>query len=101
NPPSGPNALIGAARFRSAVVNPTGVPFQFVFLGNANNCNACHGSDPGSTNSFGIGSARITFPGSILSEPQQFKIPQLRGIYQKAGMQKPAPGQPRAEQITG
>jgi YVTN family beta-propeller protein len=101
NPPTGPNALLGAGRFRSAAVNPTGAPFQFIFIGGANNCNACHLSDPGSTNSFGIGSALITFPGSILSEPQQFKAPQLRGIYQKAGMQKPAPGRARTEQITG
>jgi YVTN family beta-propeller protein len=101
NPDSGPNAFLGAARFRSATNSPTGTPMPFIFLGNANNCNACHLADPGSINNFGIGSFLGTFPGSILSEPQQFKVPQLRGIYQKAGMQKPAAGQPRAEQITG
>ncbi|MFL6331854.1 MAG: DUF4214 domain-containing protein [Pyrinomonadaceae bacterium] len=98
NPPSGPNAALGANRFRSFQSTST---FQNIFLGNASNCNACHNSDPGSTNSFAIGSARITFAGSLLSEPQQFKIPQLRGIYQKAGMKKPAAGEPRAEQLAG
>jgi hypothetical protein len=52
-------------------------------------------------NIFGIGTGRLIFPGSILSEPQSFKVPQLRGIYQKVGLQKPANGQPRSEQITG
>ena len=98
NPPAGPNAARGTNRFSSFQASTT---FQNIFLGNASNCNACHSSDPGSTNSFAIGSARITFNGTLLSEPQQFKIPQLRGIYQKAGMRKPDPGEPRTEQITG
>jgi YVTN family beta-propeller protein len=90
-----PDAKLGSERFRSF----QGLPE--IFLGGANNCNACHLAINGLPNQFGIGSARIIFNGAILSEPQAFKVPQLRGIYQKAGMQKPIPGQPRAEQITG
>jgi YVTN family beta-propeller protein len=84
NPPTGPNALRGSNTFRTATL--TGLA-----------CNTCHQTFPG----FGIGSDRVVFPGSILQEPQNFKVPQLRGIYQKAGLQKPPAGSPRAEQITG
>ncbi|HJQ30977.1 MAG TPA: DUF4214 domain-containing protein [Pyrinomonadaceae bacterium] len=99
NPASGPNAATGSNRFRSFQSSTT---FQNIFLGIGSNCNACHISVPSAVpNGFGIGSIRQVFPGSILSEPQAFKVPQLRGIYQKAGMQKPAAGQPRTEQLTG
>jgi YVTN family beta-propeller protein len=40
-------------------------------------CNLCHTANPGP------GSARIIIPGGILQEPQDFKIPHLRNIYQK------------------
>jgi YVTN family beta-propeller protein len=99
NPPSGPNAATGSNRFRSFQASTT---FQNIFIGGASNCNACHISVPAPVpNGFGIGTIRNVLSGSILSEPQAFKIPQLRGIYQKAGMQKPAAGQPRGEQLAG
>jgi YVTN family beta-propeller protein len=89
-----PDASIGSQRFQSR-----GGPD--IFLGNTNNCNGCHRAFTGFPNRFDIGTARLLFSGAILSEPQSFKVPQLRGIYQKVGMQKPLPGQPRSEQITG
>ena len=92
----GPDAEQGFLRFQ----NFRGA-FPNIFLGNAGNCNACHSSAPLIANRFQIGTARLVFNGTILSEPQAFKVPQLRGIYQKLGMQKPAAGQPRSEQITG
>jgi YVTN family beta-propeller protein len=95
NHPGGPNAQAGFDRFRSFR------GLSDIFLGNANNCNACHSSAPLVANLFSIGTARLVFNGNILSEPQAFKVPQLRGIYQKLGLQKPAPGQPRSEQLTG
>ena len=102
NPASGPNAQIGMDRFRSFRANLTpNSQFQNIFLGGVSNCNGCHTAVPTFPNAFNIGSARLLFPASILSEPRAFKVPQLRGIYQKAGMQKPAPGEPRTEQITG
>jgi YVTN family beta-propeller protein len=84
NPPTGPNALRGSNTFRTAAL--TGL-----------SCNTCHQTFPG----FGIGSDRVVFPGSILQEPQNFKVPQLRGMYQKTGLQKPPAGSPRTEQLTG
>ncbi|HYP51977.1 MAG TPA: carboxypeptidase regulatory-like domain-containing protein, partial [Pyrinomonadaceae bacterium] len=90
NPPSGPNALTGSRRFQSAP------PFQPIFLGGVSNCNTCHQTLTPFPHTFGIGSDRLTFPGSILNEPQAFKVPQLRGIYQKVGMRREA-----GEQLTG
>ena len=95
NPPTGPNAFTGSRRFRVGSGLPT------IFLSTVNNCNGCHQAINVFAHSFTMGSIRVTFPGSIFPEPQAFKVPQLRGIYQKAGMLKPASGQPRAEQITG
>jgi YVTN family beta-propeller protein len=93
--PGGPNAQAGFDRFRSFR------GLSDIFLGGAGNCNACHNSAPGVANLFSNGTARLVFNGTILSEPQAFKVPQLRGIYQKLGLNKPAPGQPRSEQLTG
>lgn len=95
NPPTGPNAHMGSRRFRSA----GGLPR--ILIGGADNCNACHNAAPQIPNGFANGTSRLVFAGTILSEPQAFKAPQLRGIYQKLGLQKPAPGEPRTEQITG
>lgn len=95
NHPGGPNAQAGFDRFRSFR------GLSDIFLGGAGNCNACHTSAPGVANRFNIGTSRLVFNGNILSEPQAFKVPQLRGIYQKLGLRKPAPGQPRSEQLTG
>ncbi len=84
NPPTGPSAQRGVSTFQSATL--TGL-----------SCNTCHRTFPG----FNVGSDRVVFSGSILQEPQNFKVPQLRGMYQKTGLQKPPPGSPRTEQITG
>jgi hypothetical protein len=51
-------------------------------------CNDCHTSTP----DFGAGTNRIIIPGTLLREPQDFKVPQLRGMYQKLGMVN-APGE--------
>jgi YVTN family beta-propeller protein len=91
-----PDANLGSSRFQ----NFRGV-FGEIILGPANNCNACHTASPQIPNRFGIGTARLVFSGTILSEPQAFKAAQLRGIYQKVGLKKPLPGQARAEQMTG
>ncbi|MGH9971287.1 MAG: DUF4214 domain-containing protein [Pyrinomonadaceae bacterium] len=89
NPPTGPSAQRGAQRFQAGAALD-GLP-----------CNVCHRTFIGLPNFFDIGSDRAVFSGSILQEPQAFKVPQLRGIYQKVGLQRPLPGQPRTEQITG
>jgi YVTN family beta-propeller protein len=95
NQPGVPSAAAGFDRFRSFR------GLSDIFLGGAGNCNACHTSAPGVANRFNIGTSRLVFNGSILSEPQAFKAPQLRGLYQKLGLQKPGPGQPRNEQLSG
>jgi YVTN family beta-propeller protein len=51
-------------------------------------CNDCHTSVP----DFGPGTNKIIIPGTLLREPQDFKVPQLRGMYQKLGMVN-APGE--------
>ncbi|MET0646823.1 MAG: DUF4214 domain-containing protein [Pyrinomonadaceae bacterium] len=95
DPPAGPNADTGSKRFSAAPGFPS------VALELATSCNDCHFSFTGVPPLFFMGTFGHVFSGSILSEPQAFKVPQLRGIYQKAGMRKPAPGQPRAEQLAG
>jgi YVTN family beta-propeller protein len=40
-------------------------------------CNTCHTANPGP------GSNRLIIPASLLREPQDFKVPHLRNIYQK------------------
>ncbi len=60
-------------------------------------CNSCHITFPG----FRPGNDVISRSGGILGEPQQFKAPQMRGMYQRTGLLKPAAGAPRAEQIAG
>ncbi|MBV9928778.1 MAG: DUF4214 domain-containing protein [Acidobacteria bacterium] len=102
SPASGPNADTGEKRYRSLNSNfDPSTPFQNIFLGNASRCEACHLQHPTTPNAFFIGSAKILFDGSLFHEPQSFKVPQLRGAYQKAGMRKPAAGEPRAEQLAG
>jgi len=86
NPPSGPSAARGAQLFQGNTLRLNGI-----------SCNTCHRTFPG----FQVGSDFVVFPGSILGEPQAFKVPQLRGMYQKTGLQKPPAGQPATEQLTG
>lgn len=44
-------------------------------------CNTCH-----TASLFSSGTNGIIIPGLLLQEPQDFKVPQLRGLYQKTGM---------------
>ena len=45
-------------------------------------CNACHSASPG----FRAGTNNLIIPGLVLQETQDFKVPQLRGLYQKVGI---------------
>ncbi|HJQ24899.1 MAG TPA: SMP-30/gluconolactonase/LRE family protein [Blastocatellia bacterium] len=45
-------------------------------------CNVCHTANPG----FRSGTNNLIIPGVLLQESQDFKVPQLRGLYQKTGM---------------
>ncbi|HVF50878.1 MAG TPA: carboxypeptidase regulatory-like domain-containing protein [Pyrinomonadaceae bacterium] len=75
--PSGANAARGQQLFNTARLD-----------GNVATCAQCH-SLPTGTNNFLI-------DGFLLQEPQAFKVPQLRGLYQKTGMSNTA-----GEQLTG
>jgi YVTN family beta-propeller protein len=72
---------------------------QRVDLG-ALTCNNCHTlfpfSNAGGAFVTGTGTSRAIIPAILLGETQDFKIPQLRGLYQKTGMDK-TPG----EKLTG
>jgi YVTN family beta-propeller protein len=81
NPPTGPSAARGEQLFNTAFLD-----------GRLLTCNQCHTASPG----FRSGTNSIIIPGVALQEPQDFKVPQLRGVYQKVGMQN-APG----EQLSG
>ena len=50
-------------------------------------CNVCHTANP----NFRSGTNNLIIPGLLLQESQDFKVPQLRGLYQKIGMVN-APG---------
>ncbi|HYN84839.1 MAG TPA: DUF4214 domain-containing protein [Pyrinomonadaceae bacterium] len=86
-----PNPATGTSAERGAQLFRTGPTLTGLV------CNSCHRTFPG----FQGGNDLIVRPGSILGETQQFKAPQMRGMYQRTGLQKPAQGQPRSEQITG
>jgi len=81
NPTSGPNATRGSQLFNNTRLD-----------GNALTCNQCHTVSPG----FGTGTNKQIIPGIALQESQDFKVPQLRAVYQKPGLQRVA-----GEQITG
>src|SRR5439155_25926886 len=51
--------------------------------GHVLNCINCH-----TIRNFGSGTNNLIIPKVLLEEPQDFKIPQLRGLYQKIGMNK-------------
>ncbi len=76
NPATGPNATRGQVLFSSTAFDKVAI-----------SCNVCH-----NTSSFGNGTARIIIPQSELGTSQDFKVPQLRGMYQKLGMVS-APGE--------
>jgi YVTN family beta-propeller protein len=81
NPPTGPSAARGEQLFNTALLDARALT-----------CNQCHAASPG----FKSGTNRTIIPALALQEPQDFKVPQLRGLYQKTGLQN-APG----EQLTG
>jgi YVTN family beta-propeller protein len=80
NPATGPNATRGQQLFQTTAFDKVAI-----------SCNVCH-----NTTNFGTGTSRIIIPMVELGESQDFKAPQLRGLYQKLGMVN-APG----EQISG
>ncbi|HEY0407331.1 MAG TPA: hypothetical protein VGC89_16480, partial [Pyrinomonadaceae bacterium] len=73
NPTSGPSAARGAQLFNNARLD-----------GNILSCNQCHSTFPGT----GAGTDRAIIQAALLQEPQDFKVPQLRGLYQKTGMRR-------------
>jgi hypothetical protein len=74
NPTAGPSAARGQTLFTTARLDA-----------NVLTCDNCHTSS-----GFGTGTNKIIIPGTLLQEPQDFKVPQLRGMYQKVGMDRKA-----------
>jgi YVTN family beta-propeller protein len=70
NPPAGPSPERGRQLFNNSPLD-----------GGLLACNACHSSSPG----FRSGTNNLIIPGLLLQESQDFKVPQLRGVYQKLG----------------
>ncbi|MDT7689824.1 MAG: hypothetical protein QOE46_2583 [Acidobacteriota bacterium] len=72
------------------------------FDASALTCNQCHTlsqfSIPGGSGATitGTGTNSVIIPGFLLQETQDFKVPQLRGLYQKTGMSKTS-----GEQLSG
>ncbi|MDQ3819986.1 MAG: hypothetical protein M3362_20245, partial [Acidobacteriota bacterium] len=81
NPVTGPNPARGRQLFNNALLDASALT-----------CNQCHSSSPG----FKSGTAQVIIPAALLQEPQDFKVPQLRGLYQKVGLQRAA-----GEQLSG
>jgi YVTN family beta-propeller protein len=81
NPTTGPSAARGATLFNTTT-----------FDGGIFTCNQCHTTSPG----FGTGTSGFLIPAAALQESQDFKVPQLRGEYQKSGFNR-TPG----EQLSG
>lgn len=81
NPPTGTSPTRGSQLFFNAPLD-----------GNALTCNQCHATQPGSN----TGTNRLIIPSVALQESQDFKVPQLRALYQKVGLQR-VPG----EQLSG
>lgn len=81
DPSSGPSAERGRQLFSNGALD-----------GGLLSCNACHSAFPG----FRSGTDNLIIPGLLLQESQDFKVPQLRGAYQKFGLQNSA-----GEQLSG
>jgi YVTN family beta-propeller protein len=81
NQPTGPSAERGRQLFTNGLLD-----------GGLVSCNACHSTFPG----FLSGTSNLIIPSVLLQESQDFKVPQLRGAYQKFGMQNAA-----GEQLSG
>jgi hypothetical protein len=80
NPPTGPSAARGQQLFTTSRLDAAVLT-----------CNDCHTTVPG----FRSGTNGVIIPGLLLQEPQDFKVPQLRGLYQKSGMRS-ASGEQRS-----
>ncbi|MEK6281708.1 MAG: DUF4214 domain-containing protein [Acidobacteriota bacterium] len=80
NPATGPNATRGSQLFNTAT-----------FDAGVLTCNQCH-----TASGFGTGTNKLLIPGVLLQESQDFKVPQLRGQYQKTGFFRTS-----GEQLTG
>jgi len=83
NPATGPSAARGAQLFSDPLNR---------FDANLFTCNQCHTATPG----LGSGTNGALIPGFALQESQDFKVPQLRGEYQKTGFNRTS-----GEQLTG
>jgi len=81
NPGTGPSAERGRQLFNTGALD-----------GGLLSCNACHSASPG----FRSGTSNLIIPGLLLQESQDFKVPQLRGLYQKLGLQNST-----GEQLSG
>ncbi len=81
NPSTGSSAERGRLLFNTAALD-----------GGLLSCNACHSAFPGIRS----GTNNLIIPGLLLQESQDFKVPQLRGLYQKVGLQNSA-----GEQLSG
>jgi YVTN family beta-propeller protein len=81
NPSSGPSAERGRQLFNNGALDAGLL-----------SCNACHSAFPG----FRSGTNNLIIPGLLLQESQDFKVPQLRGAYQKLGLRNSA-----GEQLSG
>ncbi|MEN3332515.1 MAG: hypothetical protein V7641_1880 [Blastocatellia bacterium] len=71
NPTTGPSAERGRQLFNNSPLD-----------GGLVACNVCHNSSPG----FRSGTNNLIIPGLLLQESQDFKVPQVRGVYQTIGM---------------
>ncbi|HYX42997.1 MAG TPA: Calx-beta domain-containing protein, partial [Pyrinomonadaceae bacterium] len=85
NPPTGPSAERGRLLFGSQG-----------FVMNALQCTACHPGIGLTGEASNTGTTRAIIPSNILVESQSFKVPHLRALYQKTGLQNTT-----GEQITG
>ena len=80
NPATGPSAARGQQLYLNARLD-----------GGVLTCNQCHQQAQ-----FGQATNGTIIPAAFLQEPQDFKVPQIRGLYQKLGLQRAA-----GEQLTG
>jgi YVTN family beta-propeller protein len=85
NPATGPSAERGRLLFASQG-----------FVQNALQCTACHPGIGLTGKASDTGTTRAIIPSDVLAESQAFKVPHLRALYQKTGLQNTA-----GEQITG
>ncbi|HYP27805.1 MAG TPA: hypothetical protein VE262_13900 [Blastocatellia bacterium] len=81
DPPAGPSAARGEELFANSRLDAAVLT-----------CNQCHTAVPG----FMSGTNKLIIPGLLLGESQDFKVPQLRGMYQKTGMRDAS-----GEQLSG